>query len=386
MKVKIKNPEPFPGIKGIKLTDKGYLVDKSFKYNGKQRRFRALFAKASEAMAYLEELGAQATLGQLPKQKAEIPTLGHYIDERRKDAKEEGIRSVEDLERILRVIERDFGRDRPMTDFEDKWLIMRWKADLERRPTMKYKRPLGVWSFKTIKHHVRTLTGLIRRAHEDGVIKKLPRVKLKGAENKRVVNLEIWHLPLLINAFPAAPEPWRAMFLTVLYTGMRLEDFRMFEKWRIDGDLITYPSTKNGEPDRTFQAPSMLLKEINALIEHHNSIGKVTPYLFAKRAGSLPFSRTHIRRVWNQVCDGCGIPRTFPHAVRAFAATVGAVETGSDASVQKWGAWKSEDVMKKHYLQADPLVQRVVNGIDEALARTIKQGPFRVIKGKGGDL
>jgi integrase/DNA-binding XRE family transcriptional regulator len=84
----------------------------------------------------------------------------------------------------------------------------------------------------TINHHLRVLRTALMWAHEQRIIAETPRIRMLRTPKKlpRIVNEEEFHRLLA-----AAPDHrWTALFLTALYTGMRLGELHALEWHDVD--------------------------------------------------------------------------------------------------------------------------------------------------------
>jgi integrase len=187
----------------------------------------------------------------------------------------------------------------------------------------------------TVREHVAILKSVLKTAQTDGHISYLPTgaVRVPRQERRRPTVLplaEAWQV------VSAAPEPWRALFATAVFTGLRLGEILALRRDDIDLDRRvlrvtgTMSEVAGRVPRLVREQPKSaagirdvpLIEPLAELMSDHVvGLPPAQQLLFATPAGR-PLDRSAVYRVWHPLRAAVGRPELRFHDLRHTAASL----------------------------------------------------------------
>jgi len=156
---------------------------------------------------------------------------------------------------------------------------------VSRRRNDKGKKPGSKVSPATINKDLRHVKAALKKAHEWGYLRSLPRIRMVREPEKLPRYVTPEHFELLYTRaaekakYPnqpgqsfTAPQYWRALMVTAYMTGLRINEILSFKREDLDferGQLITRASDNKGKRDEVLALHKTVLEHLQSLNSIH---------------------------------------------------------------------------------------------------------------------
>lgn len=330
-----------------------YLVDiyLTNQFNGKRQRIRKTCRNLSEARQIRHEQRALNDLRRWDCKPRQTVTVNQIITlaleekvrsyHRRnptleKDAKPS---SYADMENRLVVVGNFFGGKTPIEKINEPW-IDRFTDHLRRLPNQ--RRNKTSLSNQSIDHHLAELRYILRLAHRQEFISRMPHIPFLRNYGEREFDLDMDTFIQVVNELPEPPKPHRALMLMALNTGQRRSDLMGMTWDQVKETHVVYRSSKTGR--RGIKAPLLGVTKtaLNALRPSARN-----EHIFINPKTGRPL--TDARKSLTNACKKLGVPRFTLHHLRHLATTVLLEYTNGDRDlVKRIIGWSSMEMIDRY--------------------------------------
>jgi integrase len=198
----------------------------------------------------------------------------------------------------------------------------------------------------TVREHVAILKSVLKSAQADGHLPYLPttglRVPRQQKRRPKVLTFkQAWALVM------AAPEEWRALFATAIFTGLRLGELLALTREDLDLDrrvlhvTATLSEVARRTPRLVREEPKSeagirdvpIVEPLAELLAAHVDRLPADQALIFTTANGAMLDRSAVYRVWHPVREAVGVPQLRFHDLRHTAASL--LLTYSDAKLSE---------------------------------------------------